>query len=321
MRKYLKQTTTGEVYVWTRELASRPDMVPFIGTPSVDQDETRAKIAPIQSDVIRFHLSARGLGDSVTGLYAACGIASAGYQVEFHTNHGAWLKAEHKNLKIVDGEFGVDANANYRQQLLECRLSGISRSGWYIKNLTRAYGLRPCAPVRPDVLHHGSSPLEGSYALLAPFSNAPWRMWGLEHWRRLAMSLIRAGKKVVVMGDSKNGEMAQNIFYGIDIEPVFNGSAEDVIGLISGADFLVCNDSGPAHLGGLYGKRTIVVTAQFTQEYLFDCGYNIEVVRPVASCVSCFEQDDAGWDQLCNVRCSALQTVRPDDVFIHAMGV
>lgn len=321
MHKLLKQTTTGEIYVWTKELASRPDMVPFIGSPLKVMDVTAAEIKPIQSDVVRFHLTANGLGDAVTGLYAACGVASAGYKVEFFTKHGAWLKVEHPNLTILSGNDGVDANANYRDQVRECRAGAITRVGWYVRNLTRAYGLRPCVPVRPEVIHLHSGLLEGSYALLAPFSNGPHRMWGLEHYRRLAIGLLKAGREVVLMADAKNSEVVQNLFYGLPLRIAIDLSAEDAIGLICGADVMVCNDSGPAHLGGLYGKRTVVVMAEFTKEYLFDCAENLEVIRPVASCVSCFGQDDAGWDQLCNIRCSALQTVRPDDVLFQVMGV
>ena len=321
MRKYLKQITSGEIYVWTKELASRPDMVPFIGSMTEEQDVTTQDIKTIQSDVVRFHLTAHGLGDAVTGLYAACGVASAGYKVEFYTKFDAWLKAEHPNLTILSGAEGFDANANYSNQLREARLTGVTRPEYYVRNLTRAYGLRSCAPVRPDIIHTVSAPLSGSYALLAPYSNGSHRMWGTEHYRRVAVGLLKQGKTVVVMTDLKNSEMTQTMFYGLPVTVACNLTPEEAIGYVSGADILICNDSGPAHLGGLYGKRTLVLLAPYTKEYLFHCGENIEAITPVTSCVSCFSQDNAGWDQVCNIRCSALQTIRPDEVLLKAITV
>lgn len=321
MRKYLKQTSTGEVFVWTPELASRSDMVPFIGSPSNAQDVTSAVLPPINSDVVRFHLSAKGIGDAVTGLYVACGLASAGHKVEYNTLHRAWLTVEHPNLTIVSGAEGVDANANYREQLKQCRLSGMSRPGWYLQNLTRAHGLNPCVPVRPDVIHKPPALLSRSYGLLAPFSNAPWRAWGLMHYRRLAILLQKDGANVVVMADRKNQDLAVDAFYGLGVPVLGDLTAKDCIGLIAHADFLVCNDSGPAHLGGLYGKRTIAVVSQFHGSYLFDGSAGLTTVQAQGWCAPCYEQDAAGWDQVCNLSCSQLQTVRPESVFEQVKGV
>lgn len=47
MQRLLKQTTTGHIFVWTENLASRPDMVPFEREiPSENRQEASAETPP-----------------------------------------------------------------------------------------------------------------------------------------------------------------------------------------------------------------------------------------------------------------------------------
>lgn len=318
MRRLLRQKTTNELYVWTEELAARPDMELFIHSHPDSSDHTRADIRQIESDVIRFYLSANGLGDAVTGLYAACG-ASDGRPVEYYTLHPEWLLAEHPGVKILKGNAGIDANANYLRQERECVEEG-TRVGWYLQNLSKAYGLHDPFGCRPKYVQTVESPLRASYAVLAPFAHSSSRCWLPAHYRRLAIMLLKQ-LPVVVISDRRDAQRAEEIFYGLKVSHFAGSDARTVIGLIAGADFLVCNDSGPAHLGGLYGKRTVSLCAHYRGDYSFECANNIHVLSPRSSCVYCHAQDARGWDQYCLTSCSALQTLMPEEVFEFVRGL
>lgn len=315
-RKYLKQKTTGEIYVWTETLAKRPDMDEYIQELENKNDASYVpKIERIQSDVIRFYLSARGVGDCVTGLYVACGLADAGHEVEYFTNRSEWLRVSHPGVKIIQGEDGFDANANYRSQLGECRDNGMSRCDWYLSNISERYGIKALKASRPQEIYNFKSPEGGGYIVLAPFSIADSRSWIGVHWRRLAMMLQKDGYRVVVIGVDRHRERLFDMFYGLGLPQYINVPIEQFCGLIQHADCVVSNDSGPAHMSGLYGKRTVALVSQFRPEFLFDAAPSITSLVPKSPCAGCHEQTEGGWDQGCHDMCSALQLLSPEQVF------
>jgi ADP-heptose:LPS heptosyltransferase len=124
-----------------------------------------------------------------------------------------------------------------------------------------------------------------------------------------------AGYRVVVVGVDRHRQKLFEMFYGLNIPQYINVPVEQFCGLIQHADVVLSNDSGPAHMSGLYGKRTIAVVSQFRPDYLFDASNNLESLVPKAPCVGCHEQSAGGWDQGCHDMCSALQLVSPEQVF------
>ena len=293
----------------------RDDMEEYIKALPRQNDLTFASEIPrIESDVIRFYLSARGLGDAITGLYAACGLANAGHEVEFYTNKHEWLRVSHPGVQILKGEDGFDANANYRAQMSECRTNGMTRCDWYLKNIATAYGIKQCKAARPKEVYGYPSLIDGEYVLLAPFSMSVPRSWLPAHYRRLAILLKKQGIQVAAIADAIHRKRCVEIFYGLDVKQFIDLKPDQMISLVQHAMCTVGNDSGPAHVAGLYGKKTVVVTSQFRPEYVFECANNLMGMSPKTNCVFCHEQDDGGFDQFCIDSCSALQLIAPEDV-------
>jgi ADP-heptose:LPS heptosyltransferase len=307
--KLLRQKLTNAIYVWTPKLANLPEMEEFSGAVEDHIGVPIEAIPKIKSETIEFYLSADGMGDSVCGLYAACGIANAGHNVVFYTKQYEILKAHHPRLKILPLQDSFDANKNYRNQL---KSDIESRALWYIKNIAQAYSFKECLPSRPDKVDFTKSIVDGDYVLLAPFANHDSRNW--HHYRRLALKLTASGKRVVAVAIEKHRKKLEDLLWGTDVERFINTDSETLISLVSNAEYIVANDSGISHLGGLYNTKTIALVSQFDPKYLFECGESITSIEPVGDCVQCHTIPENGWDQNCNQYCSALQTISTEQV-------
>lgn len=309
----LQHTKTGTIYPWTQQLAARSDMVEYLGEPDRTTDITYLSQFPKLSGTIRFHLEAKGIGDAICALYASCGLANQGHQVEFHTRHAAWIKVKHPNLTILQSDAQpFDCSANYRDQLYasyEGRLE--SRVHWYLQNICIAYGLEPCKPARPAEVFTSS---RRKYVLLAPFSSGESRDWHWAHFRRLAKALLESGIQVAITASEAQRQRAYEAFYGLEIERFIGENPETAIRRVAQASVLVANDSGMAHIGGLYETPTLCLLAQFQPSYLFKCADSVKGIVAKTSCSGCHTIVAAGWDQVCNQQCSALQTISPDTV-------
>lgn len=312
MTRLLRHKQTGDLYVWTPFLAGRTDMEPFTGNYPDSADPTyQASLPRVDSEVVRFRLSANGIGDAVCGIYAACGIADTGRPVEFFTKNFPWVKyASHPGVKILPYDESVfDANANYRQQMRDAEAGKlISRSHHYINNLKVGFGLQDCDPCRPKSIDRPNA-LNGKI-VMAPFSTHQSRDW--LHWRRLAMLL--KDLPLVAIGIEKQQKEIEHYFFGLPVEIKIDCPPNEVIELVSGAACVIGNDSGMMHLAGFYGSKAICLMAQFDPEYTFYCSPSVEWIVPDMSCVGCHTVADAGWDPDCLRMCSALQTITPDKV-------
>ena len=298
----------------------RPDMREYIEPLPVQNDASFTKeIRRIQSDVVRFFLSARGFGDTITGLYAACGLADAGHAVEFFTPRPELLNVTHPGLTIIKGEEGFDANTNYRVQLHESRDGG-TRCDWYLKNIAEAYAIEQVKASRPKEIGKFKAPMGGDYVLLCPFSVSEARTWAAAHWRRLTLMLQKAGHTVVAIAANKHRTQCEELFYGLGVKQFIETDTETMCGLIAHAKCVVSNDSGPAHIGGLYGKKTVAIISTFRPDYLYECAENLTAVTPDDGCRFCHETVEGGWDQFCLGQCSRLQLVSPERVYAAIVG-
>lgn len=275
-----------------------------------------AEIPKIDSEIVSFHLSATGLGDTVCGIYAACGLAEAGHQVEYQSRNTAWLSGiSHPGVKIIsEAQHPFDANANYRTQLREAFHHRVdSRPGWFIRNISKAYSIPECQPSRPQVIKPDPV-IAGKYVVLSPFTTHESRDWNFNHYRKLAIGLKQYGVRVIPIGTPKQRERLDMAFYGLELEKISDKPPEWITSLVANAAVVVGNDSGIVHLGGLYGAPTLCLLAHFDPVYSFMCGDTIEWITPDMNCVRCHTLIEGGWDQNCNWVCSALQTINPEHV-------
>jgi hypothetical protein len=295
-------------------------VVPFASEPDARRSLRASRPRPL-------HLAnhAFGIGDAVTGFYAACETAERnGRAVVYHTRFPQWLaRASHPavtitNLKPPKGTPDVDVD--YAEQLRYAR----DKVAWYGQWGGRKAGL-PASPT-------GTSPRRGPagygldrrihlvrldfprYVLLAPFAAWEARNWPQAHWRRLAWLLDQAGYVPVAMGTQENAERMQQTFDKSNAYWALDHAPDWVMDAMLGADVVIGLDSGMVHVAGLLRVPTLCLHAHLPPEFLFSHAPTVRSLSPKTCCVHCRWQHDRGFNEGCATQCSALSTVGPEEV-------
>ncbi len=172
-----------------------------------------------------------------------------------------------------------------------------------------------CKPRKPRMDWHGKPDKKG-YFIIAPGAKDAVRRWPEIRFASLCRILYEELKLTpVIIGGKDDVQIADSIARAAPEIPFENEAGRldlpSVAGLVSGADFLIGNDSGPAHLGVAAGTKTFVIATggNFTNclsypEYLgidhimihqsdkscFDCGgkckYKVDGIFPCVENVS-----------------------------------
>jgi hypothetical protein len=155
------------------------------------------------------------------------------------------------------------------------------------------------------------------YILLAPYADTPDMQW--QHWPMLCAQLLKAGRKVAVIGPRakadamKAGFPGARLFWALDAAATAN--------LVRGAQLVIVTESVERHIAELYSVNAIALSAQT------DAGQSAttRVVTPPESvpCRLCKRAADV-FLPVCNILCSALQLISPfeiADLALQTIGV
>lgn len=269
---------------------------------------------PVKTGTIEFYTSAGGIGDAVCALYVACGLANAGFRVLYHSKFPEWLRVEHPGVQILPDQKCFDINDDYDGQLAAAHSKSVmSRLDWYLRNLSRQFAIGDVKAARPKQVYPPPAPITGKYVVLAPISAGRPRIYPMSHWRRIAKALL-PHYKVVVMAGEDGRQAVDEGFFGVAVDKQIGLSASNALRYFANAACVIANDSGPAHIAGLYGVPCVAVIAQATGSYLFECSPTVTAVESDASCAKCYWQREGGWDRVCEMGCSALYAIKPEEV-------
>jgi hypothetical protein len=151
----------------------------------------------------------------------------------------------------------------------------------------------------------------GRVAIL-PQAAWPVRQWPMAYFLDLADLLEERGFSVVLLG-SKPQDMSRHgrrWYAGFDLVRT--------AAMLSLADLVVANDSGPAHLGGVVGTQTIAICGPTLGKVVFAHDRNIHpfaLGNDVLACVGCHFNEDRGYRQACRSGgCRALFLNTPEKV-------
>jgi hypothetical protein len=270
---------------------------------------------------IAFDLTtAQGIGDAVTGLYAATGLAQAGHSVVLSTRHHAWLAGCLAPVGIGDfGKAGLDASVRYNEQLVAQKnaLPGMSRARWYIENIATARGseLRGILPAVPEFRFPlEKPPVPNPYVVLSPFSAHTERVWRADQWGKLAAELVAAGITPVAVGSARDARWLQQIFRSVKGAWFFwHQTPSWVRSTMRQSLGFVGNDSGMTHIAASLGVPVVAIMSHLRPEFVFSPGKVTGVVPDMArfGCRFCGWQKEQGFRfaQPCLPVCNALQSI------------
>ncbi|PRY29825.1 heptosyltransferase-1 [Spirosoma oryzae] len=279
-------------------------------------------------DTYYLHCSAKGLGDAVSALYVAAPLSTylreRDSKLVLCTDQSDWFyqHVNEPNLYYEPyREDGVDMNVDYDKQLRESR----SRKQWYLDAVVReASWVRSPVAIRAPQLHPftGKLPdayMEQGYVVLAPYSAWHHRAWPIVQWIKLARELALAGWRVMVI-DREEDRLREH-FSTVPCEFFYGQSPEWVANAVRGAALVIGNDSGIAHLGGLFAVPTIAVMAQLSPALVFS-HTAVQAVTPDTGCSPCAWLGSRGWINSCDsLGCAALHSVSFKQVYNKAMTV
>lgn len=132
------------------------------------------------------------------------------------------------------------------------------------------------------------------------------RRWPASHYALLARWLTDAGFQVLVL--LHHWDPGHPYPYAIGGVPV-----PHMIELIRSADLLICNDSGPAHIGGTLNTRTLALCGPSPHLFFshLPSVTTLHVSPNEVPCVECNFQTDRGWGARCNAGCAATAALTP----------
>ena len=139
-------------------------------------------------------------------------------------------------------------------------------------------------------------------ALLFPFAAYVPRTWPLHKWIRLAHALQGKGFKVIALHSHVEG-LEQFPFYA------YGFSLMHVMALMRAADVVIANDSGPAHLAGTLGTKTIAICGPTDPHTVFSyCPdiFPIATTAELIGCTGCHFKASLGFTSACDVGCDSL---------------
>jgi ADP-heptose:LPS heptosyltransferase len=331
--RLLRNRENGAVVEWSPERAGNKkydeltevESLGYLG--NVAAKSGRALSFDPKENGITLYTTSMGIGDAICVLYAACGLAEAGYKVTYNARHYKWVKwAGHPNLTLRELPKdetcgGVDVNQDYMEQLAEgFRGTLKSRPHWALRAIRVQYPSVPVSiePARPRSVDKPAPVDSGKYIVLSPYSSCvgPARDWPAANYARLVNELTKEGHRVYVALTSEHKHdawMYHPAKVWIDAKP------EDMCSLVAHAHLLVANDSGMSHLGGLFGTPTFAIMAHIEPETTFWCADSVQGIVPDERvwCRFCSWQKEGGHLRSCQAFCGALASILPDDVLFQ----
>jgi len=167
------------------------------------------------------------------------------------------------------------------------------------KDFLREHGLRPHAPL----------------VLLCPGSiNSRAKRWPAERYAAVADHFAAAGASVCLIGSPAEMEVSEQVCRRARNAPVVltgKTSVAEATAIISVADILITNDTGPAHIGSAVGTPTLVIFGPTNPLTTRPFAPNAEIIRHEPDCAPCMLRD-------CPIDHRCMTAISPEEVFARA---
>jgi heptosyltransferase-2 len=218
------------------------------------------------------------------------------HEIFYYLNLVAELERTLYSASVV--ESGESLESNQPQFALTVSAERQQRA----KEFLRKRGLLPDAPL----------------VLLCPGSiNSRAKRWPAERYAAVADHFAAAGASVALIGSPAEMEVSKDVsLHTIDKPTVLTGktSVAEATAIISVADVLITNDTGPAHIGSAVGTPTLVIFGPTNPLTTRPFAPNAEIIRQKPDCAPCMLRD-------CPIDHRCMTAISPEEVFARATAM
>jgi heptosyltransferase-1 len=263
--------------------------------------------------VLKLRNSGGGIGDQVCGLYVCQALKEKHISatVEYYTKYPEWLIELHDIVIKPYSHYFISPPANIDLYIDSSSRKYYAKKKWSRKEIyADRLGITNVKLVRPELKKNYS--FKNSYILLFPFAAWKDREWKLDKWLLLENMLEAEGFKTMVCGQG-NRKAEIDLFSG---EKAIECKPKEVIDRMLNASLVVANDSGMAHVAGMYGVPTVaILSGQFDTTHLFSETDVSGVLPAKQKCSDCKIIRRRNVASNCRNGCEALNSIEPKTVF------
>lgn len=168
-----------------------------------------------------------------------------------------------------------------------------------------------------NLLKNNGVDLDKKLVVFVPGStNSRAKRWGAKNYAELS-SLFQSelGIKVLLIGAADELDVSKKIAEHCDVKPVILTGQTDLsesAAILSLADLLVSNDTGPAHISAAVGAKTIVIFGPTNPKTTLPWGS--EMIRVDVDCSPCMLRD-------CPIDHRCMTRITPEMVFEKAVSM
>jgi heptosyltransferase-2 len=154
--------------------------------------------------------------------------------------------------------------------------------------------------------------------LLCPGSiNSRAKRWPAERYAAVADHFAKTGTGVALIGSPAELEVSNEVSRHTMNKPIVltgQTSVAQATAIISVADVLITNDTGPAHIGSAVGTPTLVVFGPTNPLTTRPFAPNAEIIRQQPDCAPCMLRD-------CPIDHRCMTAISPEEVFAQATAM
>ena len=167
---------------------------------------------------------------------------------------------------------------------------------------------------KDSLLEHGARPGAPLVVLCPGSINSRAKRWPADCYAALADRFAEIGAAVVLIGSPAEVDVSDQVCQLMRTQPVVmtgKTSVADATAIISVADVLITNDTGPAHIGAAVGTPTLAIFGPTNPLTTYPFGSRAEIIRHPPDCAPCMLRD-------CPIDHRCMTAITPDEIFTRA---
>jgi heptosyltransferase II len=174
------------------------------------------------------------------------------------------------------------------------------------------------AEARAFLLAHGAQPGRPLVALCPGSINSRAKRWPAERYSALADRFIEeTGSSVALIGSGDELDVVREVSNGMRHQPVVLAGHTDLaqaVAVLSVADLLVTNDTGPAHIAAALDCPTLVIFGPTDPTTTRPFSSAAEIIRRPPDCAPCMLRD-------CPIDHRCMTAISADEVFARSNAI